>query len=320
MPAPASDRSSGHGEVGRPHEHDARPRARPRLGRLEARGEVAIDGPLGTHRVLVHADRDAAEGLLLQHAHLAELDELEQREEGADQVAAVGLRPDEVLERQRAARGDEALEDHADEVRDRQALARHRDDGVVARLLQEAPEGGDERVEVDLHRLVGGRRPARARAHGEPALLLAGLRPELPRGVLELLVREELAHEVEARVELVVVERRVARQERTALEHEQVARHDEELAGAVDVERRDPLLEVLDELVGDARDGQLVDVDLGLLDEVEQEVERALEGVERDAKVSHRGLPRRSSGGASGTTSCTGSRIAVEPRRCTSGR
>lgn len=69
-----------------------------------------------------------------------------------------------------------------------------------------------------------------------------------------------------------------------------MARHHEELAGAVHVEGREALLDVADELVGDLRERQLLDVHLGLLHEVQEQVERAVEGVERDAEVSHGGL------------------------------
>ena len=263
----AGERAQGrHGELGRPHEDDARPDARDGLGGLErVRGEVAVDGRLGAHRVLVDADRDPGAVVVLARADLAQLDELEEREERPDEVGAVGPAADEVGEGHRPARGDEALEDDADEVGDREALAGDRDGGLLAGLAQQLAEGGDEGVEVGLDDLVGLGVGVGGRAHGEAALLLAGARVERARRVLEALVGQQLLDEVEPRVEVVLLLDDVAGQERPALQDEQVARHDEELARAVDVERGEPRLEVLDELVGDLGERELVDVHLGLL-------------------------------------------------------
>ena len=96
---------------------------------------------------------------------------------------------------------------------------------------------------------------------------------------LELLVLEQPADERVARIFLLAFDagRRLRpRQQHLRLDVNQRRRHHEELAGDVEVQ----LLHQLDGveiLLRDERDRNVVDVDLVLLDQVEQQVERALE-------------------------------------------
>src|SRR5205814_143871 len=107
-------------------------------------------------------------------ADLAQLDQLEERQERADQVPAVGTAADERRERHLPAGGEQLLEDDADEVRDREALARDGDGLLLAGFLQEPAERGDERVEVDLDRLFALLAVGLGGARGETALVRAG--------------------------------------------------------------------------------------------------------------------------------------------------
>ena len=64
--------------------------------------------------------------------------------------------------------------------------------------------------------------------------------------------------------------------------------HHQELAGDVEVDLPHSL-EVLEVLLGDERDGDVEDVEAVLADEVQQQVERALEVGQRDAEGVARG-------------------------------
>ena len=104
--------------------------------------------------------------------------------------------------------------------------------------------------------------------------------------VLELAVFEELLHQLAPRVGLVLVGfPRVGGEEHPALDLHERRGHDEELPRELDVEFAHGL-DVVEELVRDARDGDVEDVHLVPLDEVEEQVERAVEGIERDG-VGH---------------------------------
>ena len=95
-------------------------------------------------------------------------------------------------------------------------------------------------------------------------------------GGLEALVFEETVNEFAARVVgFRFGGQRVAREKHAALDVDEQRGYVDELAGGVDV----VLLEVvgvLEELGGDAADGDVVDVDVLAADEVEEEVEGAV--------------------------------------------
>ena len=71
------------------------------------------------------------------------------------------------------------------------------------------------------------------------------------------------------------------RQEHLALDLHQRGGHHEEIAGALDVDHRQDV-EVVLELPGHARDGNVTNVDLLPLDQVEEQVERTAKDVEVD--------------------------------------
>jgi hypothetical protein len=101
-------------------------------------------------------------------------------------------------------------------------------------------------------------------------------------GVLRLAVLDELPDQLLARVVWLRAGRVVGPgQEELALQLDQGGGQDEELAGPLHVESLDGV-QVVEELLGDPGDGDVADVDLVALDEVQEQVERAVEGVECD--------------------------------------
>ena len=123
---------------------------------------------------------------------------------------------------------------------------------------------------------------------GEVVLLGLGAPSELGGGVLELLVFDELADEVPAGVVVVLLllagGEVVLGEEGAALDIHEVGGHDDELGGEFDVEHPEGL-DVGEVAGGDFFEGDGVDVEFLLFDEVEEEVEGALEDLEVDFVV-----------------------------------
>ena len=96
-------------------------------------------------------------------------------------------------------------------------------------------------------------------------------------GVLEALVLEEAIDQFLARVLFRgdLVERRVAREQHSGLDVDERRGHVDELGAQFDVELEGPL-HVLQVLGGDGGDGDVVDVDLLLADQVQQQIKRPL--------------------------------------------
>src|ERR1700761_2312808 len=97
------------------------------------------------------------------------------------------------------------------------------------------------------------------------------------RGSFEALVLEQTLHQFAAWVFGIATENvgRIARKQGFRLDVDQQRSHINELAGCVDVNLLE-VLGVLEKLAGDARDGNVVDVDVLLADQVEQKIERAV--------------------------------------------
>ena len=123
--------------------------------------------------------------------------------------------------------------------------------------------------------------------------------------VLEVLVLDELLHELAARVFLGLGRRLGVRQQHLALDLHQRGRRHQEVAGAFHVDQREDV-EVLLELLGHARHLDVADVHLLALDEEQQQVQRAAEGVEDDLVFGGCG------GGHGGGYTC---RDAMRPAR-----
>src|ERR1700730_10587625 len=102
---------------------------------------------------------------------------------------------------------------------------------------------------------------------------------QLKGGILELLILDQLSDQIPARILFLCFFIRwllVDRQEIAALDVNEVRRHDDELSGDLKVQHPKSF-EILKILAGDAFDRNIVNIDLVLLDQVEQQVERTFE-------------------------------------------
>ena len=132
-------------------------------------------------------------------------------------------------------------------------------------------------------------------------LLFQRARVQLRRRFLEFLVFDQLPNQVPARIVLrrIFVRRLlIDRQEAAALQVNQIRRHDDELARDVDVQLLEGL-EIFEVLAGDPFERDFVNVDLVLLDQVKQQIERTFENLELDLVISFHAAPR-----ILGTRSC----------------
>src|SRR5690606_2709978 len=102
---------------------------------------------------------------------------------------------------------------------------------------------------------------------------------EPPRRLAEMLVLEQSAHQVGTRIDQLAILVHAPRQQHLRLDPDQRRGHLEELARTVEPEPLDPL-DRLEELLGDAGDRDVEDVDVLFPDQVEQQVERTLEPLE----------------------------------------
>ena len=129
-----------------------------------------------------------------------------------------------------------------------------------------------------------------AREAGKNIFLLRLALLQLRGGVFELFVFDELADQLPARVFLLLValglDLLVHRQQFAALDIHERRGHHEKLAGDFEVELAHQL-DVLDELRGDLRQVDLVNVHLLLFHQVKEQVERAFEHLELDFVFCH---------------------------------
>ena len=187
------------------------------------------------------------------------------------------------------------------------------DGAFVLQTIEEESDGvgdgepldGEFRGGVDGHpgqRVLEGRDEVRHRQLGDDELLARDLLPEeianedVPpqhrplaqarRRLLEPLVLDQapgqlLAHDLGVFLFLLVP---VARQQRLGLDVDQGGSHHQEIARDLEVQRLHQV-EVGQVLLGDLRDRDVVDVELLVADQVEQDVEGALEDVEAQRDV-----------------------------------
>ena len=110
-------------------------------------------------------------------------------------------------------------------------------------------------------------------------LALQGLQFQQPVGsILEFLVFDELAHQIEPRIDPLLVGRliggaRLDRQQHPALDHHQRGGHDQKLAGDVEIQHAHDV-EIRHVLRRDPLDRDVVDIDLLAPDQIEQQIER----------------------------------------------
>jgi hypothetical protein len=222
--------------------------------------------------------------------------ELQQRQEPRDDLQRVGAVGGERPETRRPRAGhvvthDQQLLGDADrrrvQVRDVDHLGHlrgQRAGGQRGELL-----GGQ--VEQDLGHQLG-----EARLQPDlPGEALGGLGLALAQetgGLLVGLVLQQPGEEQVAgleELEVLLVVDVGGREQPGGLEVEERGGHDQELTGLVEVELVAQGAQVRDELVGDLREGDLGDVELVLPDQLQQQVERALEVGQPDREPSRRG-------------------------------
>src|SRR5690606_26834162 len=127
----------------------------------------------------------------------------------------------------------------------------------------------------------------------------------------EMLGLEETPHQRGTRVHQLSALIRPAREEHLRLDADQRRRHLEELAGAIEAQALDAL-DRAEELFRDARDRDVEDVDVLLANQVEQQIERALEPLELHDEAAfgdrrvHAHVESRTSASASPPSSDTG--------------
>src|SRR5262249_47906940 len=250
--------------------------------RVHLLGVVQRPRRVGGTRALVDADRP--DDPALKDANQLQANHLEQREERDDQARARVDVLEQILE-PAGFRLRQPRQQLLDPILDRNLLGRQVHLRPRLCALDDGPEGADQAEEIDLdlrlRRLAGdlGDRPVGARP------LRAAQRLALVqqlRGRLELLVFEQPAHQRLARILFRIFLRRIrTRQEHPRLDVNQRRSHHEELARHVEVQLLHQI-DVGEVLLGDEGDRNVVDVDLVLLDEVQQQIERSLEILQAD--------------------------------------
>ena len=116
------------------------------------------------------------------------------------------------------------------------------------------------------------------------------------RRALELFVLHEAMNQLGARVCLLFRTRqRIGRQKHLGLDQDQRRGHVDEIGGDIDIELFE-LVQIFQILARDLGDGNIVNVHLLLADQIQQQVERAIVGIEMNFVGSgHRYPPPRSS-------------------------
>jgi arabinose-5-phosphate isomerase len=262
-------------------------------------------------RDLAKRDLDRCVGVILPDLDLLVARQLEQRQEEADHLAARAAFH-HLLQREAAARrAPEPVHDVCLVQADGRVVVL---DAVVAKSrqvdrrddpLERLDQVQDVRI-LDLDRflcisVVG--RIAAVAACGPPARALMTQRIERLSRRSVALVRQQLAHQLEARVcsiepvgwRVASVGARLSRRKRSALDLHKRRRHHQELAGKVHVDAVD-LLEEREVLLGDRVDRDIADVDLRAPHEEEQQVQRTLEARQAHLVVVLQGHRRKVSG------------------------
>ena len=255
--------------------------------RLLLVARVLVERVVAVHlRAELHEDR--RERVDLDEPRHAQLGHLQQREKRDHEVEPRRRIREELLELHPPPRT-EHVDQLVDAVGERDALVHD----VVRELdlalgkdalerLDEREEGHvGERSDPGVHRLFEGA------AAEEDVATHDAARLEIGACLLVLLVLEQAADERLARVLFILGERvvlltgRRRRQEHLRLDVRQRGRHHEVFAREVEIHQLHDS-EVLEVLFGHEPDGDLEDVELVLLTEVQEQIERSLEGRERD--------------------------------------
>src|SRR2546427_2869425 len=264
-------------------------------------------------------DDDLAEELALLGADPPETDQLQHREQGDHDLGAAALAPDERREQERP-RVAEQREDLGHPLEDRGRVGLDLAGRLAGLLLDRAPHRPLGRVARQaLERALPWRWQGARRATPEERLLRLS-RPQPRAEGLHARVRAQPLLELEPKRLALLVQRlglaRIGRHEQLGLEVDERRGHHQVRAGGLEVAELDRL-EVHQVLVGDRPHRQPRQVDLVGAAEVEQQVERALEGpyAEREVPGRLEGLRRVRRHGVRFTAARTSSIVACATAR-----
>ena len=215
----------------------------------------------------------------MKDPHQRQPDHLEQRQKRHDQVWARGHVAEEVLEA--AGLGFREPREHlVDPGLDRDLRVRQWNRRPLLRPIDHGLERPQQAEQIDLE--LGFEGLARHLGHAavRPFPLGAAQRlalvEQLGRRLELLMLHQALDQRVTGILVFLALGRIGARHQHPRLDVNERRRHHQELPGDVEVELLHHL-EVAQVLLGDEHDGDVVDVDFVLLDEVQQQVERSFE-------------------------------------------
>src|SRR2546426_511788 len=240
-------------------------------GRAEANSADSNSFASGLTPDLNRGDRP-----LLVNVPRAALGELEQGDEGGQDVHDRGTLPHDVAPAERRPLREQRLNPLGRALH----VERPRHDAVQHRLRNEGDHPLRRRQQiVQVDHEGRGRRGGRLGREAPPELLgpAGRRRPQPFHELADLLILEQPAHQLGARIFPLVVAQ-APRQEHLCLDPQQAGGHLEIVRRLIEPQ----LADHGQELVGDLRDGQVGDVDLVLADQMEQQVERAGELLQLD--------------------------------------
>lgn len=231
-------------------------------------------------------DGDVAQQMVLTDDELIELHQLQDGEESDDDLRLGGGRLEHGIKTQRLARFEmiqkkldfighsEAVVDDIAEIVGFLEAFEH-----ILKRTNEVEDGNFREGGRLLGRLVAG-----IGLVGETALLIELAKGEEAGGVFEFFVFDELADQFPTRIIIldIVFGRLFAPgQEGSGFQIHQIGCHDDELGGEVDVQKLEGI-DVIEVLLGDFLDRDRMDIQLVFFDQIEQEIQGALENFELD--------------------------------------
>ena len=210
------------------------------------------------------------------------LDQLEDGDERDDDLHLDGIVGEQILETHGARR----IKSRADELHlllDRERLASHGVDGFCFQPVEHSRQGREQLEHLNAQRwlqiqIITERIAAAPDVILTPLILLPA---QLQGGLLEAFVLQQPSHQLGTRVLLIELLLHLNRQQQARLDAQQCGGHHQEIAGIVQRQKLDDL-KILQKLVSDRGDGNVVDVDLVLLDQVQQKIQRPLKSRQLD--------------------------------------
>jgi hypothetical protein len=240
---------------------------------------------------------DRGEHVRLVDAGQSSLGHLEDGEERDDDLVHAAHVLEELVEAA-VASSTEPFGEHRHAILDAHALGSDLERHLLVGALEHRLERIEQLEEADARQRRWPSCLRRLHATREDVATGDAAREQLLRRVLVLLVLEQTPDQLGARIDLLlglglfVRLRRIGRQEHLALDVGEGRRHHEVLARHVEIEVLHDS-QVLEVPLDHERDREIEDVELVLLDEVQEEVERPLERRQPQLEVRVEGLDGR---------------------------